>query len=167
MAFTITPVAANIATYLAPRFLQGQSAIDWNITTSSGLRFLPGGEALPQNPNQLSIGTYAFSITSGQGYVVIHASTPVSPRDFLSFRVYILAWNDISWSNVTLFGDSSLATVHEDGLDGTNSNDFGYVSVSSTTPVFYAVEVGYVLAPSPPDRTTTFVIEYVPSLTPP
>lgn len=165
VALALVTYSATLTLTINPFFKVGLNSINWSVTTSTGARYLPNGASIPGTPSDPPTSSFAFRTQTGSGWVQVGTSTQAKPADFLSFRIFVLTWNSSSWNNATLYVDNTFLVPLVGGIDGTSASSVGYLHVSTGAPlVFYAIQVNYILAPTPADTSTTVVFSYTPNL---
>lgn len=165
VALGLVTYSATLTLTISPFFKEGLNPISWRMTTSSGSRYLPGNNTIPGTPTDPPTNSYAFETQTGAGWVKVGTSTQAKVTDFLSFKIFVLTWNSSSWNNATQYTDTTFLVPLVGGINGTSASSVGYLHISTGTPqVFYAIQVNYVLAPSPADNSTTVTFSYTPNL---
>jgi hypothetical protein len=173
---SISMVALALATYTVTVnisfnafFTQGATSQSWTMNTATGTRYLPGDTSdsngfLTVAPTLGNLTSFGFATITGLGYVKINLGSAESASNFQSFKIFVLtSTGTASWTNATLFTDTTFTTTLPNGIDGLTGTLTGYLHITATTRAFYAIQVNYVLA-SAPSGTPTAVFDYTPSL---
>lgn len=176
VALALVTYTATLTLTLSPFFVQGSNAMGLSMSTSTGTRYFPDGTGTgTTNPNGTIIPTgttnnqnftFATQLT-GKGYVQISMSTAAKTTDFNSFKIFVLTYNGTTtkWVNATMFTAATGGSVITGGFDGTQTATSAFIRVNGVgSPIFYLIQVNYILAPTPVDATTTVVIGETPSL---
>ncbi len=174
VALALVTYTATVTLNFSAFFVQGMgNTASWTLSTSSGTRYLPGNQAnagtnTPGAPAQTNTTSFAFYTITGKGYVKINLAANVPTADFNSYRIFVLTFNTTTWNNATLYASSTYSTTGHivGGIDGTGVNASAltaYLLIGQAAQVFYAIQVNYILAPTPGASTTT-TFNYTPSL---